>query len=128
MEQTGHRNAKLIFGDLEATIAAKDVPNEIEILGFIPADRSTEFSSMHPIYIDEGEFLHALAISMVKDSLDALAFGDRDFIIRTEVVDSSKNDADKEYILFLCVPSKPLFGQASPQFNFPNYSLMFTNS
>lgn len=128
MEQTEHRNAKLIFGDLEATIAAKDAPNKIQILGFIPTNNSTEFISMNPIYIYDGEFLHALAIAMVRDSLDALAFGDRDFIIRTKVVDSSKSDDDKEYIIFLCVPSKPLFDKETPTFNYPNYSLMFTNS
>lgn len=126
MSQTEYRNVELIFGDLKAKIATKDAPNTIQILGFIPADRSTEFTSMNPIYIEEdGDFLYALAISMVKNSLDAVLFGDRDLIIRTEVVPST-DDGDIEYILFLCVPSKPLFDQPSPTFNYPNYSLMFS--
>ncbi|KAK8866308.1 hypothetical protein M9Y10_009268 [Tritrichomonas musculus] len=128
MEQTQYKNVELYFGDLKAKIVATDAPKTIQILGFVQANRSTEFTSMNPIFISEGEFLQSLAISMAKNSLDAVAFDGRDLIIRAEVIISENSDEEKDYILFLCVPSKPLFDQASPSFSFPDYSLFFQNT
>jgi hypothetical protein len=113
---------EITLGALTQSVACECPLSALRIIGFVRTDMSLVFSSMTPLRIGPG-FLRALATAMDDRCVDAVACSDGDFILR--VFSCGQNlDAPKEtYILFLCVPSKPLFDARVQDFSYPDFSL-----
>ena len=123
-EQTQHKNVSISFGSLKTGIVVKGVSSPLKILGFLPSDKSMIFTFSSPIAIlGEDSFLPTLAVSMIKNNLDAIVFSDRDLILRAYQIEPTNGSA-KKLMLMLCVPKKRLFEGNSNILNFPDYSLI----
>ena len=116
--QTQHKNITITVGALRDCMVAKINLDSLRILGFIPTNKSMPFKSIIPIKIlSESSFLKTLAVSMIQNELDAVAFAEKDYIIRALHVES-------KILMMLCIPKKPLFESNSHVLNYPDFSLI----
>jgi hypothetical protein len=116
------REVDIIFGHLSQSVVCECSSPALQILGFIPSDRSVVFTSMTPVKVGPG-YLQALATAMIQRDSDAVAYSDRDLILRVYLIGDPTNPASQSIVLFLCVPSKPLFDSRGQDFNYPDFSL-----
>jgi hypothetical protein len=127
----GERSCEVVFGSFTQTVVGHGIHPRLQILGFIPSDKSLPFASVSPLALPNTDgYLPSVALSMVENDLDAVLFGDRDYILRACTLprDPGAPAAQDRHVLLLGVPSKPLFNVQKPTFSYQPFSLSALNS
>jgi hypothetical protein len=122
---------EVVFGSFTQTVAGLGVPSRLQILGFIASDKSLAFVSLSPVSLSNLDgYLPSVVLSMIENDLDAVLFGDRDYVLRACTLprDPAVPTSQERHVLLLGVPSKPLFNVQKATFSHPAFSLSTLNS